>query len=302
MTRFLLIVVVPLCVCLTLIFGVLVFGMMNAGVRRADIQFLYVRENSADDIFLYDTRTGIHLNLTRQSISAAAPRWSPDGEHIVFEAYEGRSFENRLYEMRFDGTDRHPLLNGVFSIGDSEAVWSPDGTQIAFSSTRSGTFDIYVYDTLTRRNRRVTTGDSRDISPAWSPDGSRLAFSSDRDTNDAEIFVYDLATDSQNVVTANWVFDYTPVWVDDERIVYTSARDGGITLYMSRADGLGERHLTPDFFWSAMASSLGDGRILFSGQLRLGDAVQIYLLDVDTGVIHQLTHGERNYFTPAWRP
>ena len=98
MTRFLLIVVVPLCVCLALIFSVLVFGMMNAGVRRADIQFLYVRENSADDIFLYDTRTGIHLNLTRQSISAAAPRWSPDGDWLLIESID-ETFGNELYRL-----------------------------------------------------------------------------------------------------------------------------------------------------------------------------------------------------------
>lgn len=60
----------------------------------------------------------------------ANPRWSPDGERILFES--NRSGSNQLWVLTRDGEARQ--LTNV-STGASNGIWSPDGTHVAFVSS-----------------------------------------------------------------------------------------------------------------------------------------------------------------------
>ncbi|NEY34862.1 hypothetical protein GTU99_22135 [Streptomyces sp. PRKS01-65] len=101
------------------------------------------------------------------------PDWSPDGEHIVYDSPRG------LEWVRADGTGRELLTQG------SRGTFSPDGRTIAFVRTTAyptedgyayGT-DIHLLDTVTREERRLTTGRDTSSTPAdWSPDGSALVY------------------------------------------------------------------------------------------------------------------------------
>ena len=63
-------------------------------------------------------------------------------------------------------------------------TWSPDGGSIAFSGTTNGVTDLFVYDLLRSRLRRLTHDSFADLQPAWEPNGRRLAFVTDRFTTD----------------------------------------------------------------------------------------------------------------------
>ena len=54
-------------------------------------------------------------------VEGTAPRWSPDGERILFNA------AGMITVVRADGTDPRPITSG------GSAAWSPDGTRIAFA-------------------------------------------------------------------------------------------------------------------------------------------------------------------------
>lgn len=58
------------------------------------------------------------------------PRWSPDGEKIIFES--NRSGSNQLWVLTPDGEVKQ-LTN--ISTGASSGTWSPDGTHVAFVSS-----------------------------------------------------------------------------------------------------------------------------------------------------------------------
>jgi dipeptidyl aminopeptidase/acylaminoacyl peptidase len=60
----------------------------------------------------------------------ANPRWSPDGERILFES--NRSGSNQLWVLTADGEAKQ-LTN--ISTGASNGAWSPDGKHVAFVSS-----------------------------------------------------------------------------------------------------------------------------------------------------------------------
>ena len=69
------------------------------------------------------------------------------------------------------------LAQLTFSEGVEEwPAWSPDGIRLAYTAEVDGFRQLFVRDTRTGTERRVTTGTRDDIQPAWSPDGRRLAF------------------------------------------------------------------------------------------------------------------------------
>jgi Tol biopolymer transport system component len=67
------------------------------------------------------------------------PRWSPDGQSIVFDSHPGGLRD--LYLISPDGGAPRRLTSGPEV--ESEARWSRDGKWIYFASDRSGRFEVW---------------------------------------------------------------------------------------------------------------------------------------------------------------
>ena len=117
-------------------------------------------------------------NLTRtEDVSESVPRWSPDGELIVYAsaAYGVGS----IAVMEGDGTGRRLLVQGEWP------DWSSDGQRIVYTSVEGSEHQqVWVMDSDGSNQRRVTGDDTlASFEAAWSPDGSRIAFSTSRHGN-----------------------------------------------------------------------------------------------------------------------
>jgi TolB protein len=127
------------------------------------------------EIYTSDLFFGDVLRWTSEGRQIVSPRWSPDGQRIVFTSY--RSSFPDIYVIEL-GTRRISLL-ASFKGTNSGGRFSPDGSKVAMVLSGEGNPEIYVGNAQGRQVKRLTRNQSIEASPAWSPDGSRLVFTSD---------------------------------------------------------------------------------------------------------------------------
>ena len=81
-------------------------------------------------------------DLVPSPVDELSPRWSPDGNRILFWSW--RTGNPELFLVKPDGSDLTQLTDNL--AWDVYSTWSPDGKKISFDSDRMGNFDIWVMD------------------------------------------------------------------------------------------------------------------------------------------------------------
>lgn len=105
------------------------------------------------------------------------PRWTPDGEQIIF--VESNGFINKLQIVQRDGRRQRSLTDNAGA--SAFPNWSPDGRWIAYLSDRSGVWAIYVVDAacVTEQCSSAVPLNHNPInvfSMTWLPDSQGLAY------------------------------------------------------------------------------------------------------------------------------
>lgn len=177
-----------------------------------------------------------------------------------------------------------------------EIALSPDATQIAYTikaphaATNGYVTHVYIHDIAAGATRALTSGESNASSLAWNRDGSRLAYSY-RDAAGATVRVWspDSAERSYPISEAalgslDWSADgkrlagvrWTPMTHPEDRGAMSGIPTPNIKVVRRlryKLDGIGWVH---DRF------------------------SQIWVLELDTGNLVQVTHSECDYGSPKW--
>ena len=95
--------------------------------------------------------------------------WSPDGKQLVVSIF--RNFQQDLYVMDADGSNIHPLMFDRWE--DQDPHWAADG-KIYFSSDPTGIFNVYAYDTASKKVEQVTNVIGGAEAPSITPSGNLL--------------------------------------------------------------------------------------------------------------------------------
>jgi hypothetical protein len=141
------------------------------------------------------------------------------------------------------------------------ATPSPYTDWIAFGKGEDNSREIVIMHPTTRSERQITNNIFNDEAPSFSPDNWKLVYASQRTQGGWELYAYDLHRGTEQQLTA---FE-------------------------------GEAHFPA---WSPAA---GDTRILFEGRTSEPRATNIWMVEVATGEMTQITDGGADS-RPGWSP
>jgi Tol biopolymer transport system component len=182
-----------------------------------------VRREFSCDIYKMNADGTNRTNLTNDAPTGEEdPRWSPDGQQIVFEGRRERDGgQTHIYKMDADGRNVTRLSDNTVG-PDVDPAWSPDGQQIVFSSAREGDdqLNIYTMNADGSGVSKITDGFGDDFfgngQPHWSPDGQQITFRGHQIKSDWDVQseIYTMRADGTNQtnVTNNPAVEDTPDW------------------------------------------------------------------------------------------
>jgi serine/threonine protein kinase/Tol biopolymer transport system component len=156
--------------------------------------------------------------LTYRPMYPVLPRWSPDGQKIIFFEFAlGADKPARMYEISPAGGSPQPLLPNDSS-QQLDPNWSPDGSKIIFAGESNDPSSAIRILDLASRQVSTLPGSQGFYSPRWSPDGRYIsAFSPDSKT----LLLFDVQTQKwSNLATGslswlNWSHGGQYVYVLD---------------------------------------------------------------------------------------
>ena len=244
---------------------------LNAVWSPTGEQILFVSDrDGVRDLYLMDADGSNVRRVFKKEAERQNPSWSPDGKQITYT------------HMRWD-VDRYPIY--IATLGEQEEeelgvdglfpVWSPDGTEIAYSFGR-----ITFINVQTGKHKRLLPRKAAgyQIRASWSAIGDKLAFSWNKNPLPPDHKPRD---------------PFPPGWADKQ------------TIYIVNRDGTDLRQLVDEAGAKAQEPALSpDGDTLLYTQ-KINGFLQIFKLDVNSGIRTQLTHiGPRNlggdWFDPAY--
>jgi hypothetical protein len=203
-----------------------------------------------------------------------APALSPDGRYLMFLSERDRMSMDLFLSDTDSGdvrkivstaTDPHfDSLQYIHSAG----AWDPAGRRFAMTAVRGGNPVLVLIDTERdgRREEIPLPGVSEIYSSSWSPDASRIVVSALKGGL-SDLFLFTVATRQLTRLTADVYADLHPAWSPDGRTIAFAT----------------------DRFTSDLEN------------LRFG-AVQVGLLDLETGIVRPLLSDRGKQVSPQWKP
>lgn len=302
-----------------LILDVNIFSVLAKAPTTPKILFTSARDDNYE-VYVMNPNGSEQVNLTQHPANDLNAVWSPTGEQILFVS--NREGKRDLYLMNPDGSNiRRVFKNELkrnFTYRD-DPTWSPDGKQIAYTHINwdKDIYAIHIANSGEQEENFLANG----LYPAWSPDSAEIAYSP---LEDGRMTLINARTGAQKRIlprkelggqimpswsalgdklTFSWNNNPLPPdfkredglpegWAD-KRTIYIVNRDGtGLEQFVDEA---GPKASTPEL-------SPNGKEILYTQKIK--GSLQIFKLDISSGVQTQLTHIDRNlggdWFDPVY--
>jgi len=271
------------------------------GVRGiAATRIAYVRDH-AIHVVDSDGADDITIPMVGEGLS---PAWSPDASSIAYATF-GENSRIVVYDLR---TGQSRAFGGRRNTNVSAPTFSPDGSAIVYAVAGENGADLYSAPVAGGPAQRLTVGGGTDNStPSFSPDGHRIAFTSGR-AGPPEIYIMDADGTNVSMFTAYGFstqnYRSNPDWSPDGlTIAYQAYVPDGSGVFQIFTMSL--RDQTPHQLTSDAQNEdpawAPDARHLVFSSTRGGNK-QLWVIDVQSGRVRQLTHGASMSRLGAWSP
>ncbi|MFV0358694.1 Tol-Pal system beta propeller repeat protein TolB [Tropicimonas sp.] len=237
--------------------------------------------------------------LTDASSLVLAPRFSPNGDRVLYTSYASGVPE--VYMMQVGNAVQQRLLAGQSGTMTFSPRFGPDGTTVVFSESRGGNTDIFLHR-IGGQSSQLTATPAIETSPSFSPDGAQIVFESDR-SGTQQLYVMPASGGEARRISQGPGRYGTPVWSPrGDLIAFTKQNEGRFHIGVMRTDGSEERLLTASFLdegptWAP------NGRVVMFTRQSSGAAGQPALYSVDiTGRNLRRVPTPGAASDPAWSP
>jgi hypothetical protein len=184
-------------------------------------------------------RSGIHITFLdddthqRNTVDPAYtanqyahPRFSPDGNTVVYAFHDGTDFEIAMVDVTDISTPGTPVVLTDNSVDDDYPCFSADGTTVVYSSwsATDGAMKLFTMDTDpgTADATQRTGGPDDDTWPVFSPDGATIAFLRGSDPYNRHVYAVGSDFSAAEELVTDSAKDYRyPAWLDASTVVYS---------------------------------------------------------------------------------
>ncbi|MFZ1468061.1 MAG: Tol-Pal system beta propeller repeat protein TolB [Paracoccaceae bacterium] len=237
--------------------------------------------------------------LTDSSAIVLAPRFSLQGDRILYTSYE--SGFPRITVLDVASLQRRTLdeQQGTMTFAPR---FSPDGSTVVFSLERGGNSDIYTLNVRSGSLSQLTNAPSIETGPSYSPDGSQIVFESDR-SGTQQVYIMPAGGGEGRRISGGEGRYSTPVWSPrGDLIAFTKQNKGRFHIGVMRTDGTEERLLTASFLDEGPTWAPNGRVIMFTRETSgAGGQASLWSVDITGRNLKQIpTEGPAS--DPAWSP
>ncbi|WP_341367095.1 Tol-Pal system beta propeller repeat protein TolB [Yoonia sp. BS5-3] len=269
-----------------------------------DSRVVFVSESGPKDnrlkrlaIMDYD---GANLQfLTDSSAIVLAPRFSPNGDRVLYTSFE--SGFPRINVLNVANVGRQQLQTAPGDMAFSPR-FSRDGRSVIYSLSNGGNTDIYRTDLNSGQHVRLTSAPSIETAPSLSPDGSQIVFESDR-SGTQQLYIMSANGGEARRISFGEGRYGTPVWSPrGDLVAFTKQNAGRFHIGVMRTDGSEERLLTASFLDEGPTWSPNGRVIMFSRETQgAGGTSTMYSVDI-SGRNLKAVPVQGGASDPSWGP
>lgn len=266
------------------------------GISQSRIALVGAR-GGYKEIYVADFDGEDMRRITSENSIALSPKFSPDGEEIVYTSYrEGRPI---LYIKNLYTGIRRPLAN--FKGINVSPAWSPDGQFLAVALSKdSSNTQLYLIDRQGKIISRLTNNWGINVSPTWSPDSKKLAYVCDS-SGTPQIYVLDLQGMNTRRLTFDGSYNTAPDWSPrSDRIVYNGMADGHFDIYTIDIQSGKVEQLTRNSGNNECPSWSPDGRQIVFSSTRAGGPKLFIMFADGSGQRRIMTKDIGTQTQPCW--